>query len=432
MAEEEADGIPAEFLAQDFDVQRFVQRTQAEGNIEPTLARLQSADELLRVTLGQRVTERFPELVAMVDGAKALEAKIVPTDQHIAEITKDMRRARASCLALHETFRRHVSHYAQVSACAAVLRKVQRVLYLCKRMRETNGVRGFIQGGGCSSATATASATATGSATATVSVSATAAATSAADTSAAASTPTRWLPDSELPKVALALHEAEKLIPSLTGIVVIETELPLITSLGVAVRSQAESMLWMAVREKHLARVGAALQIYFNFECMPAMARHAARLVGDALQSQICAALQPVALVLAGGRTAAQDAAHDALEPIAAACERLAAAVYEAATQIHALHRVLAKKRDPLSHELFAELLNRDAEEEEALERGVPTQGQNPRGGSLQGETPQQEAPQGANASTHPSAGGGGEGELGVRGGVGVTGGGRHLKQRGH
>ncbi|KAL4458763.1 hypothetical protein ABPG75_013628 [Micractinium tetrahymenae] len=181
----------------------------------------------------------------------------------------------------------------------------------------------------------------------------------------------------EVAKAAKLLSEiaAVDAEADLSGVDVAEADAEFLQTAAAVVRSQTEAALKAGLECLSQADVGSALQVLFNLgelrQGVQDLADHAAAAAGR----ELAAALDPRKLSSAaaggarGGGVGAGGApakAQDALwEKLGSALEHL----QKSAIEVWHLQRVLAKKRDPLSHSLFLDVATPGEEDPLPLDR---------------------------------------------------------------
>lgn len=171
-----------------------------------------------------------------------------------------------------------------------------------------------------------------------------------------------------LAEIAAADKDAEV---DLSGLQLIAADAEFVASAGHLVRSQAQEVLQAGMRMQSQAEVGSALQVFHNLHELQPSAEGIVEGYVAALEQALAAALDPRKLTPVGvgaapggssvgatGRSATAAASTAKLQDV------LWARLGEAMQQLHAsavavwhLQRVLAKKRDPLSHDLFIDVV---------------------------------------------------------------------------
>lgn len=209
------------------------------------------------------------------------------------------------------------------------------------------------------------------------------------------------LDDSDLRSLASAakvVAELEKLltIPNIQGIQLVQQNVATIKSFGSNIRMLAQAKLLEATAEKNQAAMAHYLQVFFNLDSLPEIllltvdqtVRLAADASKDALQLDVLAGVFHDYVHKQGGTTAAGAPASatkrsvsttalstsasstSAVQPVTLSQLRLAmreithawsTVIFERATQMLILQRVIAKKEDPLTHVKFRDVLREKA-----------------------------------------------------------------------
>ena len=316
-------------LKPNFDDAAFVGGVLGSRDSERTLEALASGSQSLGAELGEQVSARYEQLLSEVHAVQALEAKLLRNNERVDSLMQAVRRIRAQCNEPYQRMRTRVTQLDRMQQSAEILRSVQRLLYQCRKLREGAAALGGVGGAAAGAATIA----------------------SAAD----------------LPRVALSIHEVEEILAEtdLTGIVLVDEQLPFVRATAEKLRSQARAMLHGGVRDQNQALTGAALQVFFNLGALPAAAAEAAEAVAAEFGTKMAAALDGAQLGAAlssrggaGGGAAASSPSSAALRSVLwARVDSTAEELFAAGLRLHGLQRVLLKKRDPLSHTLFASLL---------------------------------------------------------------------------
>lgn len=207
--------------------------------------------------------------------------------------------------------------------------------------------------------------------------------------------------DSDLRSLASAakvVAELEKLltIPNIQGIQLVQQNVATIKSFGSNIRMLAQTKLLEATAEKNQAAMAHYLQVFFNLDSLPEIllltvdqtVRLAADASKDALQLDVLAGVYHDYVHKQGGTNAAgapasatkrsvsttalsaSTSATSAAQPVTLSQLRLAmreithawsTVIFERATQMLILQRVIAKKEDPLTHVKFRDVLREKA-----------------------------------------------------------------------
>jgi len=224
-----------------FDQLALAQQALASGDAESTVLTLGKVESRLGAALGAHVAGRYNELITEVDAVRSLESQLAQSHQHVERLAASVRRVKASTVGQHAALRGRVAQLEHMQQCAGMLRRMQRLLQVCRRLHEA--------------------------------VDASRSRAPAESAAGAGGTPGGSLPaarrielsSAELPKAALAICEAEALLleEALDGIAVAEAEIQFSRSVGAAVRRQADAMLREGMRNLNQTSLGTALQVIF-------------------------------------------------------------------------------------------------------------------------------------------------------------------------
>lgn len=201
-----------------------------------------------------------------------------------------------------------------------------------------------------------------------------------------------------LASAAKVVAELEKLltIPNIQGIQLVQQNVATIKSFGSNIRMLAQAKLLEATAEKNQAAMAHYLQVFFNLDSLPEIllltvdqtVRLAADASKDALQLDVLAGVFHDYVHKQGGNNAAgappsatkrsvsttalstSTSSTSAAQPVTLSQLRLAmreithawsTVIFERATQMLILQRVIAKKEDPLTHVKFRDVLREKA-----------------------------------------------------------------------
>ena len=216
LAEAEALGFDGQF-----DLVSYVKAAR-EQNVDAHLARIGRAEKALGEAIGAHVAGRYGELLAELDIVMALEAKLLRNNERVLALTQAVRRVRTSIVGPHDQLRQQVAGQQHAQECADLLRRVQRLVLLVRRLRDLNPLDAKAGGDAKSGGRAKGCA----------------------------------LVSTELPKAAATLAELEGVLAGaeLGEIDVVRAELPFIEQAGRAVRAQADALLSAAIDDSNQAR----------------------------------------------------------------------------------------------------------------------------------------------------------------------------------
>ena len=313
-----AEVAPAEFRSADFDLVSFVKAALDDPDHAARAAELDRAESQLGDAVGAHLASGYGELLGEVDVVLALEPKLMRCNDRVLALAQAVRRVRHACVGPHDEMRRRVAEQADILRCTHLLRRVQRLAYLCQRLRELKIL----------------------------------APSAAPSARAAPAAPSAALVSTELPKAAATLAEAEMILreDDLSGVDLVEAQLPFVSGAGRHARALASELLRTAMASSSQAGIGTALQAYFNLRELPKAARGAAIACAHAMRDEIRGAFGAEVPPSAGASAALR-------AEVWSRADVAAEAVHVAAGRVATLHRVLLKKRDALTHTVFATAL---------------------------------------------------------------------------
>jgi hypothetical protein len=141
----------------------------------------------------------------------------------------------------------------------------------------------------------------------------------------------------------------------LSGLTAVAADAPFVRAAGGEVRRRAGDALRAGLAALSQADVGSALLALRCLGGLRAAADAAADAAAASVERAFAAALDPRRLAAAGAAGAGAAAAADPREPLWSGLAEAAEALRRAALEAWHLQRVLAKKRDPLTHELLSD-----------------------------------------------------------------------------
>ena len=344
------DASLAPLLEPDFDATAFVRTVIERGETDSCLGKLAGGLQLADHELAAQVAKRHPALLANVQAARAVESKLLRSNELVESLGKTVHRVRSQLDEPYSQLVRSTTQLERMRQSAELLRHTQRVLFLVKRLRDSGIAPAGSDGGGA--------------------------------TASSGAAPRR----ADLPKAAAALRDLADILDDetidLDGIEVVDAERPFIHAASVSLRAQAVAMLRQGVAEQSQAQVGAALQVFFNLRELAEKAVGAADEVASSFAKEVGSALDPAIfgpeaaakLALGGGvlgdlsvPSALIPEKRRGMPPASAApgwreavwtrLGRVCEALHAASSRLLTLQRTLGKKRDPISHVLFSSLL---------------------------------------------------------------------------
>ena len=129
-------------LREDCDDTAFVKGVLDTQGTEACLAALSSGSQVLGAELGDQVSARYEQLLSEVHAVQALEAKLLRNNERVDSLMQAVRRIRAQCSEPYARMQSKVTQLDQMQQCADILRSVQRLLYQCRKLRESAAALG--------------------------------------------------------------------------------------------------------------------------------------------------------------------------------------------------------------------------------------------------------------------------------------------------
>ena len=326
----------APFLSDDFDVTAYASEMLASGTVQAATSALDGGIDALDFALKSEVRAHYDDLLAQLGGMDEADRVLEIVRGGVHALQDTMGRVREEIVEPHRTVSAKTRQLENITRTVDVLHRVVRSLKLSQRLKET--MRGIASAGA-----ATASA-------------------------------------GDLAKAAKMLGDAREVdregAGDLAGIDVVDRDARWLASAARDVRARTKAALDAGMSAKSQAEVGAALQVFHNLgELNAAVDAQISSLASEAVDA-IRDALDPRALSremgsgggggLGGGsmdRRLGMPPAGQEREWAEALWTRLGAAMDVArARGMSAWHlqRVLAKKRDPITHALFLDETTRE------------------------------------------------------------------------
>lgn len=310
--------VYGEFLSDQFDVKAYAsQSIQAGLLITDQLAKLSDGIRSLDKELKHQVSLHHEDLLSQVVSVETLEHVLDTMHLRIQSLLSAVERLRVRVAEPYEKISNLTNTLSKLQAACDTLRSVARVSYLTSRLRDQ------IQGG-----------------------------------------------SKEITKSAQTLGELSYVgkTVDLSGLDSLEKDQQFIRQARNTVESQADDMLREGMEQHNQSQVATALQVFLNLEIL---AERVARVVDDArrrLESDVKNALDLKQLSYGGtseprvggpGRAAIPSMGSAAVfrTNLWHNVEQLTNQIYDSCSRVQHLQRVLFKKRDPVTHVPFIQLL---------------------------------------------------------------------------
>ncbi|XP_014104365.1 PREDICTED: conserved oligomeric Golgi complex subunit 5 isoform X2 [Pseudopodoces humilis] len=321
LAELRADECYADFFREDFDVKAYTSQSIHQAVIAEQLAKLAQGISQLDKELHLQVVARHEDLLAQATGIESLEGVLQMMQTRIGALQSTVDRIRVKIIDPYNKIVSRTAQLAKLQAACDLLRRIIRILYLSKRLQ------GQLQGG-----------------------------------------------SREITKAAQSLNELDYLSQGidLSGIEVIENDLLFIARARLEVENQAKRLLEQGVETQNPTQVGTALQVFHNLGTLKDTIANVVDGYCTVLEENIKNALdikvltQPSQAITRGGPGRAAMPTPGNTAAFRAALwtnmEKLMDQICAACGQVQHLQKVLAKKRDPVSHVCFIEEIVKDGQ----------------------------------------------------------------------
>lgn len=320
-------------LRADFEPVAWLQGALAdERGVKATSSQIESDLNLVNQELGSAVSKEYNTMLTNVHSTRALESKLSRSNDRVETLAQAVQRIQNQCAQPYSKLSAATQTLKRMQDCSELLRRAQRVVVLCKRMRESMSPTSIANTALPPSTPSSSSATPD------------AARAKQAGRLSGIAAPRR----ADLAKAASALHELEDVLApfdALREVDVVRAEMDFIRETADSIRSQAKATLSQGIVDHSQAHIGTALQIFFNL-------------------GELRAAVLAAAEELARGVNTGKDGQPAPWTDADAIGERVSSAVLHLVT----LQRALSKKRDPLSHTLFSSLFERVDEVRQAVD----------------------------------------------------------------
>ncbi|KAL0962660.1 hypothetical protein UPYG_G00343520 [Umbra pygmaea] len=308
-----------DFLTEDFDVKTYTAQAIHHAVIAEQLANLAQGISQLDKELHSQVVARHEELLAQATGIESLEGVLQMMQTRIAALQGAVDRIRTKIVDPYNKIVARTAQLARLQVACDLLRRIIRILYLSKRLQ------GQLQGG-----------------------------------------------SREITKAAQSLNELDYLSQGvdLSGIDVIENDLLLISRARLEVENQAKRLLEQGMEIQNPTQVGTALQVFYNLGNLRETISAVVSGYRTTIQDNVTTALDIKGLTQPGSNRGAPGRAVMPTPGNTAAfraalwtnLEKLMDQICAACGQVQHLQKVLAKKRDPVTHVCFIDEIIKDAQ----------------------------------------------------------------------
>ncbi|XP_075414657.1 conserved oligomeric Golgi complex subunit 5 [Tenrec ecaudatus] len=313
----------SDFLNEDFDVKTYTSQSIHQAVIAEQLAKLAQGISQLDKELHLQVVARHEDLLAQATGIESLEGVLQMMQTRIGALQGAVDRMKAKIVEPYNKIVTRTAQLARLQVACDLLRRIIRILYLSKRLH------GQLQGG-----------------------------------------------SREITKAAQSLNELDYLSQGidLSGIEVIENDLLFIGRARLEVENQAKRLLEQGVETQNPTQVGTALQVFYNLGTLKGTIASVVEGYCATIEENINSTLdikvltQPSQSAVRGGPGRSTMPTPGNTAALRASLwtnmEKLVDHIYAVCTQVQHLQKVLAKKRDPVSHICFIEEVVKDGQPE--------------------------------------------------------------------
>ncbi|KAI4015296.1 component of oligomeric golgi complex 5 [Homo sapiens] len=317
------DGCYSDFLNEDFDVKTYTSQSIHQAVIAEQLAKLAQGISQLDRELHLQVVARHEDLLAQATGIESLEGVLQMMQTRIGALQGAVDRIKAKIVEPYNKIVARTAQLARLQVACDLLRRIIRILNLSKRLQ------GQLQGG-----------------------------------------------SREITKAAQSLNELDYLSQGidLSGIEVIENDLLFIARARLEVENQAKRLLEQGLETQNPTQVGTALQVFYNLGTLKDTITSVVDGYCATLEENINSALdikvltQPSQSAVRGGPGRSTMPTPGNTAALRASLwtnmEKLMDHIYAVCGQVQHLQKVLAKKRDPVSHICFIEEIVKDGQPE--------------------------------------------------------------------
>lgn len=305
-----SDKIFSKFLVNDFNATQFASEALSSGSAAASSEKLQEGILLLERQLRSEVFLRHDELLQQLSSLKETEGVLTVVRGGVESLQASTQRVRAEIAEPYKHIKTKSKQLASLHDTVELLRMVIRVLKQMKRLQE------LMESGGI---------------------------------------------NVDLAKAAQLYNEIETLRKEtdLAGVEVVDDEIPWLLEIGNQIRSEAMKGLEKGMEALNQAEVGSILQVYYNMgELKPTVESLIGKYKGLTVKSvSIALDMKAISASVGGSLGSGGMQRSNTSQGLPRARESLWQRMGTCLDQLHSivvavwhLQRVLAKKRDPISH----------------------------------------------------------------------------------
>nr|CAH0110057.1 unnamed protein product [Daphnia galeata] len=318
-----------QFLSEKFDVKEHASHVLQGSIVSEQLAKLADGLSLLDKTIQNQVSEHYEDLLKHASGIETLENVLSMMQNHIQGFSASIERLKTRISEPHNKLQTQTLMLSRLQLSCELLRRIIRILSLSKRLQVQ------LQAG-----------------------------------------------PKEITKTAQTLSELDQLSKDvdLSGVEIIEKDQKLILQARIEVEKQAKVMLQKGLEAQNQSQVGTALQVFHNLGILEQTVESVLENARETLHSGLKRALDVeqlshlstssssnslhqvdgkfkgpgrVTMPVTGSSPAFRTALWSNME-------KLMDQIFNSCAQVQHLQKVLAKKRDPVTHVCFLEELNQN------------------------------------------------------------------------
>ncbi|KAK7101689.1 conserved oligomeric Golgi complex subunit 5-like isoform X2 [Littorina saxatilis] len=311
------DDVFNKFLSDDFDVKDHANKVIQGMAISQQLGKLAEGISLLDKEIHTQIVDHHEDLLSQATSVETLEGVLQMMQTRTQSLLSAMDRIRAKVSEPYTKILARTTQLRHLHETCDLLRRIIRIMYLTKRLRTQ------LQGGA-----------------------------------------------REITKAAQSLNELDYVCEGvdLSGVEVIESDRRFIKQAHKDVETQAQKMLEQGMETQNQTQVATSLQVFHNLGVLATVVERVVNSCYETLHRSVRSCLDVTALAqqqsMGSGRGGPGRAAMPMPGNTAAMraslwtnMEKLMDSIYSACAQVQHLQKVLAKKRDPVTHVCFIDEL---------------------------------------------------------------------------
>lgn len=313
------DAVYNQFLRDDFDAKTVACSAIQDLSISQHLAKLATGISLLDKELHSQVSAHYEDLLAQASGIETLEGALQTMCTSIQSLQATSERLQSKVVEPYNKSWTQTAMLARLQQTCDMIRRMGRLFQIVKRLRAQ------LQGGA-----------------------------------------------KDITKAAQSLSEADQLLEGvdLSGVEVVQDEIAVLASARQELERQAERMLEKGTESQNQAQVGTALQVLFHLQLLQPRVLQLVRSTLERLRDTVQQALSVGSLDQQASAAFGSRGPGRAAMPVTGSSaafraalwtsmDRLVDSVCQACSQIQQLEQVLAKKKDPVTHVVFLQELQK-------------------------------------------------------------------------